>query len=788
MKQRHSFFSNFLSSVFKRNVKPGFTLSENLITVGVIAGIVTVGALTLGSLSQNQNGEAKLQTTQAHLQHLASHANLKGDMGRTPDHVFRELAVSLTDKGDYVEMALRNGSLIKVSKTWRNGLTVVMAYADNEKPSCITVSQSGNTATGTCNSSEDPNEQDPTTSSAALNEEQTTREQLANNPGNTGEENLILNDGSDNPDLGGRDSNGTTTQLSDPQQHNTSTVYVGPSTTEITYNLKDQCNNDISNATVTLKDENNETVEDEDGHSTFTGATGTIAAVIGRTYKLEVSSADYRFNAADPKATFLATADPQQITLVGMAPQTYRLTINTFANLNVGPITVTSPEITGFSHVLNHPYQKEVKIEPTNLNTVSFLANPSQYNLSPQLVEVPQPSCSLESMPVTFSYTSASLLSQVAQKTISMATWVPNRALTGIDSGWDTTNWRTFMVQHGTWAYNYWISEFNRVLGQTAGYTAQSIDRMFDTIVRGRNQYQLFTANGQEALVLNPDTMLNDPNLVFYNRTTGQPMQPTVVNYGTVSYIQSPTQFVVQDRRTGNVYTIEQELHSPIKVSLNGVDAKLNSTDSYLVDLDGQHRHGPLRVFSKGGLNDNEAWLVMDRAQNGFWDKHLAVDGDDIFGDHLGQYRSGYEDLQKTFQTHLQVDEQGRRYIQLHPLSWWEKTWTPVSRALGLSNSDPSFDLKLMTRDKQLVQASDVLTKLYVDYQQVDEWDHHRLNWIGQRAAVTYRNGKAATSADQWFATTVALELLSPQEARRYIEQGEAQTANAKTTADTRKS
>jgi hypothetical protein len=50
-----------------------------------------------------------------------------------------------------------------------------------------------------------------------------------------------------------------------------------------------------------------------------------------------------------------------------------------------------------------------------------------------------------------------------------------------------------------------------------------------------------------------------------------------------------------------------------------------------------------------------------------------------------------------------------------------------------------------------MILAGHVLRKVYVDYQNVNEWDAHRLNWIRQRATVEYVNGTQAQSADQWF-------------------------------------
>jgi len=189
---------------------------------------------------------------------------------------------------------------------------------------------------------------------------------------------------------------------------------------------------------------------------------------------------------------------------------------------------------------------------------------------------------------------------------------------------------------------------------------------------------------------------------------------------------------------------------SPVKLSLNGVSAKLNSDDFFAFDIDGPTaKMHPIQTT--GGVNSNEAWLATDRNRDGFWSKGV-MDGRDVFGDHVGQYRSGYDDLAALYKHALQKDASGKRYIPLKKLTFVEKQQANVARLSAAPKQlDPSIDLKLLTRDKKVLFAGDYVDKIYVDYQDVNELDTHKRNWIRQRASVHYVSGQTVTSADQWF-------------------------------------
>ncbi len=208
-------------------------------------------------------------------------------------------------------------------------------------------------------------------------------------------------------------------------------------------------------------------------------------------------------------------------------------------------------------------------------------------------------------------------------------------------------------------------------------------------------------------------------------------------------------------------YNISAGFFSPVKINLNGQDARLNSDDQFPFDIDGFNANKVSPVKTAGGINTDEAWLVTDRAGNGLFQNGI-LDGEDVFGDHLGKYRSGYEDLAALYQHQLKTDEKGQRYIPLKPLAWWEKLWLSILRLFGQYKQwDANLDLKLLDRQGKLSPASEVLTKVYVDYKDVSELDKEGLNWIRQRAVVEYTTGKTAQSADQWFQ---ALTLLTPVE------------------------
>jgi hypothetical protein len=179
---------------------------------------------------------------------------------------------------------------------------------------------------------------------------------------------------------------------------------------------------------------------------------------------------------------------------------------------------------------------------------------------------------------------------------------------------------------------------------------------------------------------------------------------------------------------------IGTELHSPIKIALDGKDARLDSTHGFQLDADGFGR-GQGAVTTSGGLNPNEAWLVRDKDGDGIT-RNGVVDGNDVYGDHDGQFKNGYQELARDYQGELRTDPAtGRRYIDLTD---------PNSRA--------ARELKLLDASGRQVPASSVLTRIDVDAAGVNESDAAGRNQIRERASVTYLDGHTASSADQWYA------------------------------------
>jgi len=196
------------------------------------------------------------------------------------------------------------------------------------------------------------------------------------------------------------------------------------------------------------------------------------------------------------------------------------------------------------------------------------------------------------------------------------------------------------------------------------------------------------------------------------------------------------------DRSAGGQLTSQQglynvigtELHSPIKIALDGKDAQLDSTHGFKLDADG-FKGGQGAVQTSGGLNPNEAWLVRDRAGDGLT-KNGVVDGNDVYGDHDGKFSDGYSQLAKDFKGELKTDPAtGHRYLDLTD---------PNSRA--------AKELKLLDASGKTVPASSVLNRIDVDAVGANERDASGKNQIRQRASVTYKDGHTAQSADQWYA------------------------------------
>src|SRR5262249_20285220 len=153
---------------------------------------------------------------------------------------------------------------------------------------------------------------------------------------------------------------------------------------------------------------------------------------------------------------------------------------------------------------------------------------------------------------------------------------------------------------------------------------------------------------------------------------------------------------------------------SPVKVQLTGENAAINSNDHFWFSLGGFNSPIP-PTQTTGGLNTREAWLAVDRENNGFY-RGQVLDGNDIFGDHMGKYKSGYEDLADVFKANLKTDAQGKRYIPLKPMSFWQRLWIWFTRLFWFNKEwNPSCDLKLLTRNHKVLNASDFFSKIYVD-------------------------------------------------------------------------
>lgn len=174
--------------------------------------------------------------------------------------------------------------------------------------------------------------------------------------------------------------------------------------------------------------------------------------------------------------------------------------------------------------------------------------------------------------------------------------------------------------------------------------------------------------------------------------------------------------------------------HDPLKITLDGTDAKVNITDHSKIRLDDGRE-----VTMSGGLNDNEAWLVKDRNGDGTSMNNGVIDGKEIFGDHLGKFKNAYDELAHEYAAELKTDEQGRKYIDLAD-----------------PNSVAGKELKLMDKAGNMYHAADKLQKLYVTWDEVNIEGGDGMTSLRQQALVQYNDGKVAKSADQWFGEKAA--------------------------------
>ena len=189
------------------------------------------------------------------------------------------------------------------------------------------------------------------------------------------------------------------------------------------------------------------------------------------------------------------------------------------------------------------------------------------------------------------------------------------------------------------------------------------------------------------------------------------------------------------------------ELHSPIKINLKGENAQIDGKNGFNIDLNGfadkSGKNGGVQKTS-GGLGANEAWLVRDKAGDGIKNKDGVVDGNDVYGDQNGQFKDGYAQLLKDYAndpSSVKTDPKtGKKYIDLTD---------PRGRAYN--------ELQLLDGAGNLQPARNLLTRIDVDAQAGSAADlagDGKGNLISARADVHYKNGRVATSADQWYATT----------------------------------
>lgn len=171
-----------------------------------------------------------------------------------------------------------------------------------------------------------------------------------------------------------------------------------------------------------------------------------------------------------------------------------------------------------------------------------------------------------------------------------------------------------------------------------------------------------------------------------------------------------------------------QTVYDPLKITLDGTDAKINTTDHVQIRME----NGTVKTMS-GGLNDNEAWLVKDRDGQGV-SKNGVVDGEDVFGDHMGNYKNAYDQLAQEYAAEVKTDANGNKYIDLTD-----------------PNSVAAKELKLMDSSGNLYKAADKLNKLYVSYEDVNRISADGQTAIKQEGLVEFKDKHTAKAVDQWF-------------------------------------
>jgi hypothetical protein len=169
-------------------------------------------------------------------------------------------------------------------------------------------------------------------------------------------------------------------------------------------------------------------------------------------------------------------------------------------------------------------------------------------------------------------------------------------------------------------------------------------------------------------------------------------------------------------------------VHDPLKIALDGSDAQLNTTDHAKIKME----DGTVKEMS-GGLNGNEAWLAKDRDGKGIT-KNGVIDGEDLFGDHMGQYKHAYDQLAKEYAGEIKTDANGKRYIDLTD-----------------PNSKAAKELKLVDKSGKSIPASSKMNKIYVDHEEVNKTSADNQTSIRQQGDVEFKDGHKAKAVDQWF-------------------------------------
>ena len=191
---------------------------------------------------------------------------------------------------------------------------------------------------------------------------------------------------------------------------------------------------------------------------------------------------------------------------------------------------------------------------------------------------------------------------------------------------------------------------------------------------------------------------------------------------------------------------------SPVKIGLDKKDAIVTDNGSFKLIRNGINSPTAQIMLTSGGLNPNEAWLAYFENNKVVAYKNGALNESVLFGDHGGVYPNGYENLKNIFPNFVQKDNKGIEYIELKPLSWWQKLWNWVLSLFGIQADITPYDtLKLITADHHIIPAYKVISRINVTYYKVKEVSPSGANTIDQRSTVYYQDGGHAESGDMWY-------------------------------------